>query len=161
MLDHGRGSGRRFIQQSSEFDHATITGFEWTTIFAQHHTKSVVLQWNFRWYITSLANDRPCLLQMLSLTRINIIKHTISAQGFVTVFGTGNIGGGVEEATISFLDDDTHRCAFLILELVQIDNHGAVVFYRQPLLFQISNKPRQHVVIHALTHRVVGGDIDI
>ena len=112
-------------------------------------------------HIARLAGDGPGLHQVLVLTGVDEVHDTVGAQGFITVFGTGDVGGGVEETAIALLDDDAHGLAILVLELVQEDNGGAFALDRQPLGFQVGHDLRQHVVVHGLAHDVLVGQGDI
>lgn len=73
---------------------------------------------------------------MLVLTGVDEVHDAVGAQGFVTVFGTGDVGGGVEEAAIALLDDDAHGLAILVLELVKEDHGRPSLSTASPLAFR-------------------------
>ena len=94
---------------------------------------------------------------MLVLAGVDEVQYSIGTQLLVTVFGAGDVGGGVEITAVLLADDDTHGVTVLVLVLVQIDDDGAFIFYRQPFLLQIGDDGGQHGVVHALAHHVGRG----
>ena len=95
------------------------------------------------------------------LTGVDIVQHAVGMQGFVTIFRTGDIGGGVQVAAILFLDDDAHRFTFFVLELVQEHYGCAFALHCQTFGFQVGYDTRQHWVVQAFTHHVVTGQGDV
>ncbi|VEA74088.1 Uncharacterised protein [Serratia rubidaea] len=112
-------------------------------------------------HVTGFAHDGPGLHQVLVLAGVDVVQHAVGAQGFVAVFGAGDIGGGVQVAAVLFLDDDAHRIAVFVFVFVQEYHGGAFAFHRQPLGLKVSHDARQHGVVQAFTHYVVFGQRDV
>ena len=148
---------QRFIQQIGKLHGAARTGFERLTVFTQHHAEHVMFQRHGIRHITRFTHDSPRLHQMLMLTGVDVIQHAVRMQGFVTVFRTGDVGGGVKIAAILFLDDHAHRFAFLVFILIKEHHRCAFAFHRQIFSFQVRHNAWQHRVIQAFTHHVVTG----
>ena len=91
------------------------------------------------------------------LTGVDVIQHAIGMQCFITIFRTGDISGGVEIAAIFLLNDNAHRFAFLVFELIKEYNGRAFTFYCQTFGFQVRHDTRQHWVVETFTHDVIAG----
>ena len=160
-LQQGAGALFRFVQQVNQLDGAAGAGLVGTAVLAQHHAEGVVLEGHGLRHIARLAGDGPGLHQVLVLTGVDEVHDPVGAQVLVTVFGAGDVGGGVEETAVALLDDDAHGLAILVLELVQEDHGGPFALDCQPLGFQVGNDLRQHVVVHGLAHDVLVGQGDV
>ncbi len=108
-----------------------------------------------------LARHGEHLLEVQGLALVDEVQRAVGLELAAAVAHGGQVGGGVEVATIGLDDDHRQRIAVGVLEFIEEHALGAIALDQQALGLEVVDHIDQVVVVGAFAHHVGHGQLDV